>query len=153
MKNFYLYFLSLSIMIGFCFCHDNSIKKEKFEEQFSKANALYTDGDYKSALRIYDLLIKRDSLNGEIYYKRGYCKVQTFDPRLSKEDFENAIKFGYRIKDSYVNLGIIECFYNDSLAIKYFDIALRMDSNDTEANMYRDEAMKRLRIRNKIIDL
>lgn len=144
MRNFYFYVLSLLIMISFNFCHDYTAKKEKFEEQLSKANAFYKERDYKSAFSIFDSLIKKDSLNGEIHYKRGYCKLQIFDPRTSKEDFENAIRLDYRVKDSYLNLGVIECFYNDSLAIKYFDAVLDIDSTDVKAKMYREDAARRL---------
>lgn len=153
MRNFYLYILPLLIMISFSFCQDYTAKKEKFEEQLSKANSFYKERDYKSAFSIFDLLIKKDTLNGEIYYKRGYCKLQIFDPRTSKEDFENAIRLGYRVKDSYLNLGIIECFYNDSLAIKYFDAVLNIDSTDVKAKILRMEAAKRLNKHTNRIEL
>lgn len=153
MKKFYLLIFSLLIMISFNFCHDYTVKKEKFEEQLSKANAFYKKRNYRSAFRLFDWLIKKDSLSGEIYYKRGYCKLQIFDPKTSKEDFENAIRLGYRIKDSYLNLGVIECFYNDSLAIKYFDTVLRIDSTNVKAKLYREEAVKRLNKHSQTIEL
>lgn len=153
MRNFCFNVLLLLIMTSFNSCHDNTTKKEKFEEQLSKANAFYKGKDYKSAFGIFDSLIKKDSLNGEIYYKRGYCKLQLFDPRTSKEDFENAVRLGYRVKDSYLNLGAIECFYNDSLAVKYFDAVLDIDSTDVKAKMYRREAIQRLNKHTNTIEL
>ena len=79
--------------------------------------------------------------------------LQIFDPKTSKEDFKKAIKLNYRAKDAYLNLGVIECFYNDSLAINYFDIVLNMDSMDRKAKLFRKEAVQRLRISNKTIEL
>lgn len=153
MKNFYLYILTMLIVISFNSCQDNSAKKERIVQQLSEANALYEKGEYKTAMNMFDSLIEKDSLIGEFYYKRGYCKLQIFDPETSKEDFKKAIKLNYRAKDAYLNLGVIECFYNDSLAIKYFDIVLNMDSTDAKVRLFRKEAVERLRISSKTIEL
>lgn len=153
MRNLNLNMLSLLILLISNSCLFSSAKKERFEEDLSKANVLYEKGEYKSALIIFDSLIEKDSLNGEINYKRGYCKAQTSDTKTSKKDFKNAIRFNYKVKDAYLNLGVLECFYNDSLAIKYFDIALNMDSTDEKAKTYREEAIKRLNKYNNIIEI
>lgn len=148
-----LFIFSLIIVLIFNLCQYNSDKKYGFIEEMSKANTYYEKGEYKLAFSIYNSLIRKDSLNGEICYKMGFCKVQLSDDESSKKDFKNAIRFNYRVKDAYLNLGVLECFYNDSLAIKYFDVVLDMDSADIKANMYRKEAMKRLKRKNKTIEL
>jgi tetratricopeptide (TPR) repeat protein len=152
MKNINFKLITLLVIVTFCSCQFYNEKKEKFRAELIKANAFYEKGDYKSALSFYNSLIKKDSLNGEIYYKRGYCKSQLFNPKTSENDYKKAIRFNYRVKDAYFSLGVNETFYNDSLALKYFNIVLAMDSTYEKAKTLKKEAIERLKRRTTLKD-
>ena len=136
----------LLLMIGTSACKQKkTVNAENREQVLTEANTLYYNRDFKSAILLFDMLVEMDSLNGEPFYKRAYCKAQMFDYESAKKDYLKAVEFNYRIADAYLSLGILEGTYNDSLAVKYFDHVLRIDSSNRQAKALRIGAIMRLK--------
>ena len=143
----------LLLMIGTSACKQKrTVNAENSEQMLTQANTLYYNRDFKSVILLFDMLIEKDSLNGELYFNRGYSKSQMDDFESAKKDYRKSIILNYRIKDAYLNLGILECITNDSLAIIYFNNVLNIDSTNVKAKAYRKQAIKRLNLlHNKVI--
>jgi len=136
----------LLLMIGTSACNQKrTVNASSKEQTLKEANTLYYNRDFKSAIVLFDMLVDMDSLNGEPFYKRAYCKAQMFDYESAKKDYLKAVEFNYRIADAYLSLGILEGTYNDSLAVKYFDHVLRIDSSNRQAKALRIGAIMRLK--------
>lgn len=136
----------LLMMIGTSACNQKrTINAANKDQTLKEANTLYYNCDYKSAVLLFDMLIEKDSLNGELFYKRAYCKAQMLDYESAKKDYLKALEFNYRIADAYLSLGILECITNDSLAVKYFNNVLSIDSTNLKAKALRTGAIKRLK--------
>jgi tetratricopeptide (TPR) repeat protein len=135
----------LLLMIGTSACNQKrTVNAENKEQILTEVNALYYNCDYNSAVILFDMLIENDSLKGELFYKRAYCKAQMLDYESAKKDYLKAVEFNYRIADAYLSLGILECITNDSLAVKYFDQVLSIDSTNIKAKALRIGAIMRL---------
>ena len=143
----------LLLMIGTSACNQKrTVNASSKEQTLKEANTLYYNRDFKSAIVLFDMLVDMDSLNGEPFYKRAYCKAQMFNHESAKKDYHKAIVFNYRIIDAYLNLGILEYITNDSLAVKYFDQVLSIDSTNIKAKALRTQAIKRLNLlKSKVI--
>lgn len=141
----------LLFMINTIACKQKrTVNAENREQTLTEANTLYYNRDFKSAVLLFEMLLEKDSLNGELFFKRGYCKVQMDDFESAKKDYHKAVEFNYRIIDAYLNLGILECITNDSLAVGYFNNVLSIDSSNVKAKAYRSQAIKRLNLSNGI---
>lgn len=94
-------------------------------------------GELENALELLNEIISQDTLNGEAYFLRAKCYVKLPGPNLSTPDYLKSIELGYRISDSYFNLGMNELSSgNDSLASKYFEKVIEIDSNNKDAAYY-----------------
>jgi tetratricopeptide (TPR) repeat protein len=65
------------------------------------AHLYYEKEMYIEAFNEYSLLKKHDSLNGEYYYRCGYCLVQLNRHEESIGDFIKAAKLGYNPCKAY----------------------------------------------------
>jgi len=124
MTLFFIFYLLLSC--------NREIKLDK-DEILKKANRCYEIDDYKRALVLYDAYVKLDSMNGIVYFNKGYCEGRYSKYESSNESFERAIELNYRIKDSYYNIAFNYVDeYNDSTAIFYFKKAYSLDTTDID---------------------
>jgi tetratricopeptide (TPR) repeat protein len=106
--------LCVFIIVG---CNNSQPKKDKYLNQILIADSLYRNGDYIHAVNYYDKLIKIEK-SPIYFYRRGYCKAQTNDFSGSINDYQKSIDFGYKLSDSYFNMGTCYSILNkDSLAI------------------------------------
>ncbi len=109
----------------------NNYKNCDIKNFLQVANKCYEKEDYKRAIELYNKIINCDSSLGEIYFKRGNCRAFLMDYEGSNEDYFEAIKFKYRLKSSYFNLGLNEyLLFKDSLALQYFEIAKKYGYNE-----------------------
>jgi tetratricopeptide (TPR) repeat protein len=95
----------------------------------------YKNDHYEDAIFYLKLLIVKDSLNGEYYFKRGICYSGLLMRNESVADFQKAIALNYRIADSYYNLGTEYRKFNDSLALFYFRKALDLNPNSEDIKL------------------
>jgi|GEM_PF-1294146 len=99
----------------------------------AKADSFYNLNEYLQAINYFDTLIRIDSLNGEYYFKRGYCEGKLFRFPESTGDYLEAVNLGYRKTTAYFNLGLNYSIVDDSIAINYFEKCLKEDSSYIEA--------------------
>lgn len=126
--------LALIILIG-CSGETSRIKEEKLATKHEKllflADSCYKTDQYRLAMEYFNQLIETDSVKGEYYYKRAFCKDQLLDYEGSSGDYLKSIELGYRPAESYYNLGLSQVMLaNDSLAVFYFEKSLKMNPND-----------------------
>lgn len=142
MKNIGIGFLVLFLLYG---CSQNSPKPtvesniilhKSFSDKELKLrlDSLYRNDMFKEALVIIDSLIVIDSLNGELYYRKGIC----LDKNVSRDSaivcFIKSAQLGYRLADCYFLIGT--SYYldkKDSLSILYIKKALEINPKDEEA--------------------
>jgi tetratricopeptide (TPR) repeat protein len=125
----------------------DNVNKISNDSLFALASNYYKKGNYKNSLNCYNKLIIADSLNGEYYYKRGNCKAQLYDYIGSNNDYEKALYLGYRnIENIYFNLALnYSSIDKDSMALKYFKLALEQDTSDVEIRILIEETRNRLK--------
>ncbi|MCW3467942.1 tetratricopeptide repeat protein [Chitinophaga nivalis] len=97
------------------------------------ADILYDQNEYETAAKYLDTLIAIDSLNGEYYFKRGYCNAMLFKYYLSTNDYNKAASLNYRKSSAYFNMGLNYSLVNDSIAILYFEKCYETDSTQIKA--------------------
>src|SRR5690606_1760399 len=98
-------------------------------------DSLYNGDNYEEAVKYFDTLITIDSLNGEYYFKRGYCEAMLFKYHESTIDYKKAIQFKYRESSAYFNLGLNYSSIDDSLAIHFFYKCLEVDPKHPNARV------------------
>jgi tetratricopeptide (TPR) repeat protein len=113
---------------------ENELLKEDLFSMKKEADILYDQNKYEKALKLFDKIISVDSLCGDSYYKRAYCKALLSDYEGSTRDYEMSIKLSFRIEDSYFSLGCNYAIINeDSLAIEFFEKAYAINPKNTLA--------------------
>jgi tetratricopeptide (TPR) repeat protein len=101
------------------------------EQLKEKAYSVYHERDYLRCVQYFTELITLDTLQGDYYFRRAFCHGRSDNYNKSTQDYLKAVALGYRISDSYYNIGLnytIE--FNDSLALEYFIKALQANPND-----------------------
>jgi tetratricopeptide (TPR) repeat protein len=107
------------------------IKQEPINYIKILADNNYQSNNYALAIEQYSQLVGGDSLNGEYFYKRGFCYAKLNDFKHSASDLKKAIRFRYRVDAAYRLLGMYElASLNDSVAIYYFKKSLEVNPND-----------------------
>jgi len=130
--------LSLAFLLG-CSVKQEIESKSKTETELplarykELADSCYDRDSYKLAIEYFDRVIEIDSLNGELFYKRGFSLAKMNDFENSSMNFLKAIEYGYRISDAYYMLGMNQIpSLNDSIAVFYFEKSLELNPNAQE---------------------
>lgn len=113
--------------------HNLTWSAERIPVLKAKADSFYDLNEYTQAIPYFDTLIRIDSLNGEYYFKRGYCEAKIFMFPESTSDYLEAADLGYRKATTYFNLGLNYSIIDDSIAIKYFERCLKEDPSYVKA--------------------
>ncbi len=66
--------------------------KKKLKSLKKEANALFEQGDYRTAIKLFTEIIESDNEDFEIVGKRGVCYMWTAKPKKAKTDLDLAIK-------------------------------------------------------------
>lgn len=103
------------------------------------ANELYEANHYLEAYKLYESLIQYAPNDGELYFKRAYCKARFGEFEQSNADYFKAINLGYKQASSYYNVAVTYLATNDSLAAFYLEKALSIDSGNTKARTLLDK--------------
>jgi tetratricopeptide (TPR) repeat protein len=124
--------------------HNNAaLSADKIPLLKEKGDSFYRLKEYAQAIKYYDTLIRIDSLNGEYYFKRGYCEAKTFMFPESTSDYLQAVNLGYRKATAYFNLGLNYAIIDDSIAIEYFEKSLKEDPGNIDATEEINELRKK----------
>lgn len=97
--------------------------------------AMYYSKDmFTEAANSYEKLIKFDSLNGEYYYRLGYCHAQLTKDSQAVKNYAKAADLGHRRFEAYRSIGLIFSvgLNDDAKAIEYFNKCLEIDPNADE---------------------
>jgi tetratricopeptide (TPR) repeat protein len=131
-----------TIYIAFLSCNNKNSRNISNEELLHKAEKYYEQENYHNALRHYEMIIERDSIAPEFFYRKGICLAKLFSFEESINAFIFSAKLGYREVDSYYNIGLNHSILlNDSLALHFFEKALEIDSTDTEIKNAKEEIL------------
>ncbi len=124
---------------------NNNLEKESNSELELKAFEQYERGYFNKSIHYYDQLIERDSLNGYYFFGRGSSYMKLFDATNAKINFMDALRLNYRIGSCNYNLGLLNCFTNDSLALEYFKESLRIEPERDDVRKEYNECLERLK--------
>ncbi|MGB0887518.1 MAG: tetratricopeptide repeat protein [Vicingaceae bacterium] len=73
-------------------------------ENFTKANAFYTEGKYQEAIESYQAILSQDQFSTDIYFNLGNCYYKTDDIPNSILYYEKALKLQPDNEDALFNL-------------------------------------------------
>lgn len=139
MKICFVYFVVFTAFISSC----NNMEKKRYsaygddiESMVKQSDEYYQSDQYAKAILLFDKILALDSSRGEIYFQRGNCKAQLFDYAGSTDDYFKSIELGYRVDDSYFNLGCnYESIRKDSLAFKFYLKAYELNPKNNDAKI------------------
>jgi len=99
-----------------------------FLESLQKnAAEAYDNKDYKEALKYYNLLLQKDSLNGVYYFRRGYCLDYLEQTEKAIICYNKAITLDSSDSQSHLNLSLIYTQHlQDSLALFHVNEYLKI---------------------------
>jgi tetratricopeptide (TPR) repeat protein len=121
----------------------NVAKKQQAEVLFNQGMTAYKALDYKKALKIFGVLLARDSKNSYGYYYRALCYDALNDPRKAIEDYIKVKTLTPNMELVYYSLGVdydtISDFKNAKEAYRKF-----IELSGTKNTEYTKYAKKRI---------
>lgn len=90
---------------------------------------IYTK-DYKSAFSEINTVLKKDVYNAEGYFLKGMAYKDMKDTANARSSFETAVQVAPDYKEAIVQLGLLYSAKKDSIALRYFDNAYKVDTTD-----------------------
>ncbi len=92
---------------------------------------------HNEALATLDKILKRDPQNAEAFYMAGRVALDMGDTTRAISSLQKSVQFNADNVDAWRFLGRIFSQRNNPVAIRYFDNALRVDSNDLESREHK----------------
>lgn len=86
--------------------------------------------EYNKALGAINTVLRQDVYNPEGYFLKGMVYKSLKDTTKSISSFLTALQVEPTYKDAMVQLGIMYSMKGDPVALKYYDNAYQLDSND-----------------------
>ena len=81
--------------------------------------------------------IFRSPKDGALYLRRGRVRMELGAMRSALDDFELARSRGYRKRETYFHLGVVNATLGErAFALAFFNICLKKDSTDAEVHHY-----------------
>lgn len=92
--------LLLCICIGFSYV----VYAQSPENIFQNANSFYENKDYEKAISLYEILVKMDKVNRDVFYNLGnsYFKIKKIGSAIL--NYERALRVSPRDRDTRLNL-------------------------------------------------
>jgi tetratricopeptide (TPR) repeat protein len=145
--------VGLVISIYSCNSQDSQSKRKNIVEakdtsnyEIEKiANDFYEHDDYPNAIKYFNILIKRDSMNGKYYFRRGYCYSGLINKKKAIDDYNKAALYHFKETSAYFNIGLNYSFEDDSLALQYFEKCIKLDPSFADATVEIRSCRERLR--------
>ncbi len=89
--------------------------------------------EYKQALILLKEVTKADNLNAKAYFMRGLTYKFTGDTSLAITNFQRTIELDQDYYNAYMQLGILFGARHNPVAIEYYNNALNLNPQSTEA--------------------
>jgi len=149
------YILGLTIFVS---CRNSPIAEKAVEKATNiedtaaivrKANSFYQADDYLNAIKYFSLLIDRDSMNGQYYFRRGYSYAGLIKKKEAIEDYKKAVKYQFKVASANFNIGLNYAYDNDSLALYYFRKCIEAEAGFKEAYVQIQDCKKRMKDQKK----
>ena len=114
-----------------------------YQAVFKRANYYYDNRNFIKAISSLDSLIAVDSLNGELFFKRAYSKSILPDVISAQNDYKKAIKFNYRKKSAYLNMGVLFAGMGKcNSAIIYLNECLKIEPTNKKAQNMKNACLE-----------
>ena len=97
-----------------------------------KARLLLILKQHLSALAILDLVGQKDPENSEAYYLAGHIFYEQGDTGRAVKSYQKAVDLNPDFTEGWIQLGDIMTEIKNPLALKCYDNAIRLDSNNIE---------------------
>ncbi len=118
------------------------MRKVSVEKLFELAEVGYRLAAYTEAVMYLNEIIRRDSLQGKAFFRRGNSYAGLSDLDKSNQDYLKAIQLGYHVPNAYYNIGCNYVGRNDSLALMYFKKTLDIDPHHEKAKSFKSRIEK-----------
>ena len=124
--------LVLCFLIGSAFAND--LSSTNIDSLYRAGERAYNSGDYATACKYFDEVLKKDSDHLNAYLQRGFCNTLRKDYQAAVADFSAVIKRNPNHLWAYTSRGSA---YNKlgqyNLAMADFDKVLQLDPKNGEA--------------------
>lgn len=123
--------------------HKTESDNISYRTLFDRANYYYDNHNFIKAVGSLDSLIALDSLNGELFFKRAYSKSMLPDIISAQQDYKKAIRFNYRKKSAYLNMGVLFASIGQcDSAIAYLNECLKIEPENSKANQMKNACIE-----------
>ena len=92
---------------------------------------------HNDALATLDKILQRDPQNAEAFYMAGRVALDKGDTTNAISSFQKSVKIDVDNADAWFFLGRIYSLRNNSVALQFFDNAIRVDSSYLEAQEFK----------------
>ena len=95
----------------------------------------------------------QDPQNAEAFYLAGHTSYETGDTASAINAYQKAVDINPEFKEAWIQLGDVMSERKNKLSIRYYDNALRLDSNDVETMHNKAYAYQMLNQENEAFEL
>lgn len=85
---------------------------------------------YPKTFTEIDLVLRKDVYNPEAYFLKGMTYKDMKDTAKAMSSFQTAVQVAPDYRDAIIQLGLLYSAKRDTIALKYFDNAFKIDSTD-----------------------
>ena len=130
-----LFYFATFILVLSC----NSKMETSAETQkklLTYGNYYYEKGKFAKAIQFYEKYLINDSLNAEIYFKKGTSNFQLYNYYSAQQDYKKAFELNYREPKYFRNVALLSvmlCGDSNEIA-KQLEIAKKLYPSDTGIN-------------------
>lgn len=89
---------------------------------------------YQKAIETFNEVLKLEVQNSEAYFYKGLIYKESGDTAKAISNFQTAVESEPDFYEAYMQLGLLYAAQNNDLAIKYFDNAIDLNTESTEAH-------------------
>jgi tetratricopeptide (TPR) repeat protein len=136
----YLFFLSFLLLLFGC----KPPAPRNLKELEIKAYEALESGHFNTSIKYYNQLIEADRFNGSYYFGRGYSNMRLLRQEEAEQDFLKSAELKYKLCGCYYNIGLMNTFKTDSIALTYFEKALQICPDRNDIKKEHDECLIRL---------
>ena len=89
--------------------------------------------EYKEAMALANEALRKDQLNAQGYYLKGWIHMEVGDTALAISSYRTAVEQDPRFYEAFIALGLLHAAKHDPLALQYYNTAIELRPNSVEA--------------------
>ena len=89
--------------------------------------------EYKPAMALANEALRKDQLNAQGYYLKGWIHMEVGDTSLAISSYRTAVEQDPGFYEAYIALGLLHAAKHDPLALQYYNTAIELEPTSVEA--------------------